>query len=325
MTVTSCTGTPSHRKLILARRFLLSAVDPRLDRARVREHRAVGQLEGGQLRVPGRLAQRVARSLAQERDRVAVRRDHLLVVDARRAERLLDPAAGMDPGAAVVAVAHEQGRDIGHGRLLGGLRSSLRRRRRRELIAARRRMRGVYRAVALPALLLALAPFHSSVRPLPQPVRTQLKGGGFWHRGCPVALSGLRLLTVTNRGFDGHSHTGQLVVNRRAARPLGRASAGSTRRASRSTTCGSPTSTGPRAAARATATRPPRSNAARRCRPPAPAAGARGRGPCTPTASPSTSTRSRTPTSAAARLATRRRDASSTARGTGAGWWGGVR
>jgi hypothetical protein len=84
-------------------------------------------------------------------------------------------------------------------------------------------MRAVYRAVALPALLLALAPFHSSVKPLPQPVRAQLKAGGFWHRGCPVALSGLRLLTVTNRGFDGHSHTGQLVVNRRAARPLGRA------------------------------------------------------------------------------------------------------
>jgi D-alanyl-D-alanine carboxypeptidase len=84
-------------------------------------------------------------------------------------------------------------------------------------------MRAVYRAVALPALLLALAPFHSSVKPLPQPVRAQLKAGGFWHRGCPVALSGLRLLTVTNRGFDGRSHTGQLVVNRRAARPLGRA------------------------------------------------------------------------------------------------------
>jgi hypothetical protein len=74
--------------------------------------------------------------------------------------------------------------------------------------------------LALPAVLLALAPFHSSVEPLPQPVAAQLKAGGFWHQGCPVALSGLRLLTVSHRGFDGQSHTGQLVVNRDAARPL---------------------------------------------------------------------------------------------------------
>ena len=80
----------------------------------------------------------------------------------------------------------------------------------------------VFRVLALPALLLALAPFHSRAEPLPKPVKTQLRHGGFWHRGCPVALSGLRLLTVTHRGFDGRSHTGQLVVNRAAARPLAR-------------------------------------------------------------------------------------------------------
>jgi D-alanyl-D-alanine carboxypeptidase len=74
--------------------------------------------------------------------------------------------------------------------------------------------------LALPAVLLALAPFHSSVKPLPPPVQTQLEAGGFWHRGCPVALSGLRLLTVSYRGFDGRAHTGQLVVNRSAAHPL---------------------------------------------------------------------------------------------------------
>jgi hypothetical protein len=73
---------------------------------------------------------------------------------------------------------------------------------------------------ALPAVLLALAPFQSSVAPLPEPVQAQLKAGGAWHRGCPVALSGLRQLTVSHRGFDGRVHTGQLVVNERAARPL---------------------------------------------------------------------------------------------------------
>jgi hypothetical protein len=77
--------------------------------------------------------------------------------------------------------------------------------------------------LALPAALLALAPFHSSIEPLPQPVQAQLKSGGFWHEGCPVGLSGLRLLTVRHWGFDGRARTGQLVVNASAARPLARA------------------------------------------------------------------------------------------------------
>jgi len=77
--------------------------------------------------------------------------------------------------------------------------------------------------LALPAVLLALAPFHSSVQPLPQPVQKQLKAEGFWRRGCPVGMSDLRLLTVTHWGFDGRRHTGQLVVNRAATGALGRA------------------------------------------------------------------------------------------------------
>jgi hypothetical protein len=80
----------------------------------------------------------------------------------------------------------------------------------------------VLRVFALAAALLAFAPFQSSAKPLPQPVQAQLKTGGFWHRGCPVPLSGLRLLTVTYRGFDRRSHTGELVVNKQAAQPLAR-------------------------------------------------------------------------------------------------------
>jgi hypothetical protein len=34
-----------------------------------------------------------------------------------------------------------------------------------------------------------------------------------WHPGCPVALSGLRLITMTYRGMDHRVHTGALVVN----------------------------------------------------------------------------------------------------------------
>jgi D-alanyl-D-alanine carboxypeptidase len=76
------------------------------------------------------------------------------------------------------------------------------------------------RFYALSALVIALAPFQWSAKPLPEPVKTQLKERGFWHKGCPVGLGDLRLLTVAHRGFDGDSHTGQLVVNERAARPL---------------------------------------------------------------------------------------------------------
>ena len=70
------------------------------------------------------------------------------------------------------------------------------------------------------AAAAALAPFHSSIKPLPHAVSAQLRSGGFWHHGCPVPRSRLRLLTVTYRGFDGQAHTGQLVVNEAAARPL---------------------------------------------------------------------------------------------------------
>ena len=77
-------------------------------------------------------------------------------------------------------------------------------------------------ALALPAVLLALAPFQASSEPLPRPVQAQLKAEGFWRAGCPVGLSNLRLLTVSHWGFDGRAHTGQLVVNARAAGRLGR-------------------------------------------------------------------------------------------------------
>ena len=78
------------------------------------------------------------------------------------------------------------------------------------------------RVVALPAVLLALAPYQSSIEPLPRPMKEQLKARGFWHQGCPVPLSDLRLLTVSHRGFGGLPHTGQLVVAKSAARPLAR-------------------------------------------------------------------------------------------------------
>src|SRR5438552_9271964 len=74
------------------------------------------------------------------------------------------------------------------------------------------------RLLALPFVLLA---FHASIQSLPAPLQAELNGR-FWHPGCPVPLSRLRVLTVSHWGFDGRAHTGQLVVNENAAAQLAR-------------------------------------------------------------------------------------------------------
>lgn len=64
-----------------------------------------------------------------------------------------------------------------------------------------------------------LPSFHGQIQSLPAPLKAALKKH-LWHRGCPVPLSQLRLLTVSYVGFDRLAHTGQLVVNPDAAGPL---------------------------------------------------------------------------------------------------------
>jgi hypothetical protein len=71
------------------------------------------------------------------------------------------------------------------------------------------------------AVPLALVAFNSSIKPLPEHMHARLNGP-FWHQGCPVPLSDLRLLTVTHWDFDGRAQIGQVVVNKRFAAPLGR-------------------------------------------------------------------------------------------------------
>jgi hypothetical protein len=78
------------------------------------------------------------------------------------------------------------------------------------------------RLLALIAMLATPVSFHSSVAPLPKALRAELRASGFYSRGCPVPMAGLRLLTVSYRDFDGHAQTGQLVVNAQAAQPLAR-------------------------------------------------------------------------------------------------------
>jgi hypothetical protein len=40
---------------------------------------------------------------------------------------------------------------------------------------------------------------------------------GEWHRGCPVWMSQLRVVTYRYYGFDGKTHIGQIVVNQEVA------------------------------------------------------------------------------------------------------------
>ena len=58
--------------------------------------------------------------------------------------------------------------------------------------------------------------FRGTISPLKPALRAQMTGVS-WHRGCPLPLSRLRLLTLSYRGFDRRSHTGQLIVNRSVA------------------------------------------------------------------------------------------------------------
>jgi len=59
--------------------------------------------------------------------------------------------------------------------------------------------------------------FAVDVRPV-----TAASLGRSWHPGCPVAPSGLRLLSVSAWGFDGHPYRGRLIVNRDAVPAVSR-------------------------------------------------------------------------------------------------------
>jgi D-alanyl-D-alanine carboxypeptidase len=79
----------------------------------------------------------------------------------------------------------------------------------------------VNRALAVILALAGATPqpqaFQSSIKPVPASVRAELQHNGYWHRGCPVGFSSLRVLTVSYRGFDKQVHSGQLIVNQAAA------------------------------------------------------------------------------------------------------------
>ena len=47
--------------------------------------------------------------------------------------------------------------------------------------------------------------------------------GNSWHRGCPVTIRDLRLITLSHHGFDGERHEGKLVAHRDSSAALVRA------------------------------------------------------------------------------------------------------
>lgn len=62
-------------------------------------------------------------------------------------------------------------------------------------------------------------PFHGHAERIDAATRERMTGVS-WHRGCPVGLDELRLLTVSHWGFDGGVHRGRLVVNRDEAKAM---------------------------------------------------------------------------------------------------------
>ena len=79
-------------------------------------------------------------------------------------------------------------------------------------------------ALVFTAAASTVAAHTSSVhiRPLTPAQRQAVIQAHEWHPGCPVALSGLRVLTVPYYGFDRRTHFGQIVVNAHVAAPLGK-------------------------------------------------------------------------------------------------------
>jgi hypothetical protein len=58
--------------------------------------------------------------------------------------------------------------------------------------------------------------FRAVVEPAPPDVLAR----STWQRGCPVRRDQLDWVRLTFWGFDGHRHTGELLVHRRASAPL---------------------------------------------------------------------------------------------------------
>ena len=80
--------------------------------------------------------------------------------------------------------------------------------------------RAAIAAVLLVATASVAAAAGGTIRPLTRAEGHAVLEAKEWHKGCPVAFSQLRVLSVRYRGFDGHAHWGKLVVSARMAPKL---------------------------------------------------------------------------------------------------------
>jgi Ni/Co efflux regulator RcnB len=58
---------------------------------------------------------------------------------------------------------------------------------------------------------------HASIRPLTWQQKHAVVQSNEWHRGCPVQLGQLRVVTTRYHDWDGQTRFGQIVVNERVA------------------------------------------------------------------------------------------------------------
>jgi hypothetical protein len=61
---------------------------------------------------------------------------------------------------------------------------------------------------------------NNGVARLTHAQQQEIVAAGEWHRGCPVWMSQLRVLSFRYYGFDGQTRIGQIVVNEKVAQPL---------------------------------------------------------------------------------------------------------
>src|SRR4029450_9984083 len=112
------------RNLLRCLALLLLLAHPSQDRPRGADSPAVGQCDGRELSRSGRPEELIAGALAQDRDWAAVCGDDLLIVDPCLSKSFLNAATRMEPWPAVVAVAYEKCRFLGHRSSNGGTATS---------------------------------------------------------------------------------------------------------------------------------------------------------------------------------------------------------
>ena len=65
--------------------------------------------------------------------------------------------------------------------------------------------------------LMGMVEYQASIAPIGKSIEWRMRQGNTYHDGCPVPLRDLRYLRLTYRGFDGKTHTGELIVHKAVA------------------------------------------------------------------------------------------------------------